>query len=160
MHSKSHAVSLALAFAAIVGTATISVAAEQWLGTWKLNLGKSKYSPPELAPKAQTAVWEARGDGMTLVVDGVDASGKPIHQEYSVKYDGKDYPWVGQANADTIALTRVDDEYFETTWKLKGQVTFTGQTVVSRDGKTLTANQYGTDAQGRAVATMSVYDRQ
>ena len=97
---------------------------------------------------------------MKIVTDGVDAQGKVTHNEYSAKFDGKDYPWTGQANADTIALLRIDDEYYEAIWKLKGEVTITSNTVVSKDGNTLTTTQSGKDAQGRVVLNMAVFDRQ
>ena len=163
MHQKSLGVSLAtvlLALAAIVATTTVTAAADHWLGTWKLNLARSKYNPPELAPKSQTVIREAVEGGMKLVSDGIDAQGKPTHNEYTAKFDNKDYPWKGQVNADSISLIRLDEEYYESTWKLKGEVTITAQTVVSRDGKTLTTNQFGKDAQGRTVANMTVYDKQ
>jgi hypothetical protein len=163
MHHKSPGMFLVpvlLALAAIVATTRVTVAADQWLGTWKLNLAKSKYNPPELAPKSQTIKREASESGMKLVTDSVDAQGKATHTEYSARFDGKDYPWTGQANADSIALLRIDDEYYEATWKLKGEVMMTSNTVVSKDGKTLTTTQSGKDAQGRTVLNMSVYDRQ
>jgi hypothetical protein len=160
MHRKSFGVALALVCAAIVMTTSSITAADHWLGTWKLNLSRSKYNPPELAPKSQTMTREAVDGGMKLVSDGIDAQGKPTHSEYTAKYDKKDYPWTGQANADTISLIRIDDEYLEAIWKLKGEVTITTQTVISHDGKTLTTNQFGKDAQGRTISHMTVYDRQ
>jgi len=160
MHRRSLGVSLALALAAIVATTSVTVAADHWLGTWKLNLAKSKYNPPELAPKSQTITREAVEGGMKLVSDGVDSQGRPTHSEYTAKFDKKDYPWTGQVNADTISLIRLDEEYYESTWKLKGEVTISAQTVVSRDGRTLTTNQFGKDAQGRTVSHMTVYDKQ
>jgi hypothetical protein len=160
MHRKARAISLAVALAAIVATAGVTGAADHWLGTWKLNLAKSKYSPADLAPKSQTITREAVDGGMKLVTDGVDAQGKATHTEYSAKFDGKDYPWAGQANADTVSLLRIDDEYYEAIWKLKGEVTITSNTVVSKDGKTLTTTQSGKDAQGRVVLNMTVFDRQ
>jgi hypothetical protein len=160
MHRKYRSVSLALALAAIVATAGVTGAADHFLGTWKLNLAKSKYNPPELAPKSQTITREAVEGGMKIITDDVDAQGKATHNEYSARFDGKDYPWTGQANADTISLLRIDDEYYEATWKLKGEVTLTSNTVVSKDGRTLTTTQSGKDAQGRAVLNMSVFDRQ
>ena len=152
--------SLALALAALVATTGALGAADHWLGTWKLNLAKSRYNPPELAPRSQTIKREAVEGGMKIVTDGVDAQGKVTHNEYSAKFDGKDYPWTGQANADTIALLRIDDEYYEAIWKLKGEVTITSNTVVSKDGNTLTTTQSGKDAQGRVVLNMAVFDRQ
>jgi hypothetical protein len=160
MHRRSLGFSLALALAAIVATTGTTAAADHWLGTWKLNLTRSKYNPPDLAPKSQTITREPVEGGMKVVTDGIDAQGKATHTEYTAKYDKKDYPWTGQANADTISLSRIDEEYIEATWKLKGEVTITSQTVVSRDGKTLTTNQFGKDAQGRTISHMTVYDRQ
>ena len=163
MHRKSLGVSLTLTLltlAAIVATTSVTAAADHWLGTWKLNLARSKYNPPELAPKSQTITREAVEGGMKLVSDGVDSQGRPTHNEFTAKFDNKDYPWPGQANADTIALIRLDEEYYESTWKVKGEVTITSQTVVSRDGKTLTTNQFGKDAQGRTISNMTVYDKQ
>jgi hypothetical protein len=127
---------------------------------FSFHVPRSKYNPPELAPKSQTITREAVDGGMKLVSDGVDSQGKATHNEYTAKFDNKDYPWMGQVNADTISLIRLDEEYYESTWKLKGQVTITTQTVVSRDGKTLTTNQFGKDAQGRTVSNMTVYDKQ
>jgi hypothetical protein len=149
---------VALMFATFVA-ATGAAAADHWIGTWQLNLAKSLYNPPELAPKSQTVTREAIEGGMKLVTDSVDAQGRATHNEYSAKFDGKDYPWTGQPNADTIALLRIDDEYYEATWKLKGEVTITTNTVVSKDGKTLTTTQSGKDAQGRMVLNRTVFDR-
>ena len=146
--------------AVIVATAGIAGAADHWLGTWKLNLAKSKYDPPELAPKSQTITRVAVEGGMKIITDGVDAQGQATHNEYSARFDGKDYPWTGQANADTISLLRIDDEYYEAIWKLKGEVTITSNTVVSKDGKTLTTTQSGKDAPGRTVLNKTVFDRQ
>jgi hypothetical protein len=160
MHRQSLGVSLVLALAAMIATAGVTAAADHWVGTWKLNLVKSKYSPPELAPKSQTITREAVEGGMKIVTDDVDAQGKATHNEYSARFDGKDYPWTGQANADTISLLRIDDEYYEAIWKLKGEVTITSNTVVSKDGRTLTTTQSGKDSQGRVVLNMTVFDRQ
>jgi hypothetical protein len=160
MHRQLFGACLALALAAIVATTGVTAAADHWVGTWKLNLAKSKYSPAELAPRSQTVRREAVEGGMKLVTDGIDAQGKAMHSEYSAKFDGKDYPWTGQAYADTVSLLRIDDEYYEAIWKLKGEVTITSNTVVSKDGTTLTTTQTGKDAQGRTVLNRAVYDRE
>jgi len=149
------------ASAAIVATTGITAAAaDHWIGTWKLNLARSKYNPPELAPRSQTVTREAVDGGMKLVTDGIDAQGKATHSEFTAKFDNKEYPWTGQVNADRISLIRLDEEYYESIWKLKVEVTITSQTVVSRDGKTLTTTQFGKDAQGRTIGNMTVYDKQ
>jgi len=57
---------------AIVLASSVALAAEAWLGTWKLNTAKSKYSPGP-APKSLTLTWEATADGIKHAADGVTA---------------------------------------------------------------------------------------
>ena len=89
----------------LFSTHAIAQTTDAWIGTWTLNLAQSSSDPANLAPKSQTMTREAVEGGMKLVTDGVDAQGKATHTEYTAKYDKKDYPWSGQANADTISLT-------------------------------------------------------
>src|ERR1035441_2067469 len=73
--------------------ATLCFAADQNLGTWKLNEAKSKIDAG--LPKNLTVVYEAAGDSLKATVDGVDGQGKPTHNEWTGKYDGKDYAVTG-----------------------------------------------------------------
>jgi hypothetical protein len=57
-------------------------------------------------------------------------------------------------------MQRLDDEYFQTTWKLKGEVMLLGSTLVSKDRKTITTTLFGKDTQGRKIAHVTVYDKQ
>src|SRR5689334_19956902 len=77
----------------------VSFASTANMGTWKLNEAKSKL--PAAAPKNDTVVYEAAGDSIKVTVDGTDAAGKPAHNEWTGKFDGKDYPLTGDATADT-----------------------------------------------------------
>ena len=77
------------------------------MGTWKLNVEKSKYSPGP-APKSLTAKFEPAGKGVKATTEGVGADGKPIATEYVTNWDGKDAPLKGSALADTISLRRID----------------------------------------------------
>ena len=146
-------------FSVMLLASSTAVAADNWLGTWKLNLEKSKISPGP-APKSLTLKFEASGDGITLTSDGVDGDGKPTHGSYTSKFDGKDVPWTGNPNADTASPKRIDANSYRNTWKKDGKVTITAKAVVSSDGKTLTVTQTGKNAKGEAVNTTSVYDRQ
>jgi hypothetical protein len=141
-------------------TATIALAADTNVGTWKLNVAKSKFSPGP-APKSQTLKIEASGaDGVKFVSDGVGGDGKPTHYEFSAKYDGKDNPVKGNPEFDVLAYTRKDANTVEATTKLKGKVMAVTQIVVSSDGKTRTLTQKGKDAQGKDVNNTLVYDKQ
>ena len=128
------------------------------LGTWKLNEAKSKLSPG--LPKNLTVVYAAAGDNIKGTIDGVDGQGKPTHNEWTGKFDGKDYPVTGDPSSDSRALKQIDDRTLELTVKKGGKVTMTGRAVVSADGKSRTVTISGTDAAGKKVKTTAVYDKQ
>jgi hypothetical protein len=137
----------------------LALAGDNWVGTWKLNLAKSKYSPGP-APKAQSLKFEATPDGIKLSSEVVNAEGQATKGGYSSKFDGKEVAITGNANADTAAPRKINDNTYENTWKKAGKVTITIKGVVSADGKTLTITQSGTDAQGRPVSSTAVYEKQ
>ena len=76
-------------------------------GTWKLNEAKSKLAPK--APKNNTVVYASVGDSVKVTVDGVDSAGKLTHNEWTGKYDGKDYPVTGDPTSDMRSYTKIDD---------------------------------------------------
>jgi hypothetical protein len=128
------------------------------MGTWKLNEAKSKI--PAGASKNVTVVYEAAGDSVKVTVDGVDSEGKPTHNEWTGKLDGKDYPLVGDPAADTRAYKTVSANKVDLTNKKGGKVTATGTIVVSADGKSRTVTVSATDAKGKKVSSTTVYDKQ
>ncbi len=151
-------VSLA-ACCAIVLPSSVALAADNWLGTWKVDLAKSKYSPGP-APKSFTVKFEATPGGIKFTGDGVNADGKPNHSMFLSKFDGKEVPYEGNPDADMAAPMKVDDNGYSNTWKKGGKTTVTAKVVVSADGKTMTITQIGTNANGEAVNNTIVYHKQ
>ena len=88
---------------------TICSAQNPNLGTWKLNEAKSKL--PAGSPKNLTVKYEAAGDSIKATIDGVDGQGKPTHNEWTGKFDGKDYPVTGDMASDARAIKQVDDHH-------------------------------------------------
>jgi len=144
---------------AIVLASSIALAAEAWLGTWKLNAAKSKYSPGP-APKSLTLTFEVTADGIKHAADGVNGEGEPMHSGYVSKYDGADVPYTGNPDADMASAKKIDDSSYENVWKKDGKPTITAKVVVSKNGKTMTITQTGTNAKGQAVHNTAVYDKQ
>ena len=135
-----------------------ALAGDNWVGTWKMNAAKSKVGANLI--RSQTLKFEATADGVKLTADGTDAEGKPLHSSYTSKFDGKDVPWAGNPMADTASPKRIDDNTYENVWKKAGKAAVTSKVSISKDGKTLTINQTGTDAKGAPVSSALVYDRQ
>jgi hypothetical protein len=136
---------------------------DPWIGTWKLNVEKSKADPGPL-PKSQTLRIEPAADGAQKHTgDGVNAEGQPTHTERVAKYDGVDVPVVVQPpppGKATNSFKRLDERSFEVTNKRDGKVTTTIRVVISADGKTMTQTGTGTDTQGRAINNILVFEKQ
>src|SRR5215470_18534413 len=154
MKARATLLTLALCF---VGVA-VCYAADAFMGTWKLNETKSKFSPG--ATKNTTVVYEAAGDDVKVTVEGTDSDGKPTHNEWTGKFDGKDYPVTGDPSSDARSYKKVNDHTLEFTVKKGDKVTTTGRIVVSPDGKSRTVTTSGTDAKGNKVSGTAVYDKQ
>ena len=150
------------AFAVCVGallSGSALLAADNWIGSWKLDVAKSKFSPGP-APKSMTLKFAATADGIQFTSDGVDAEGKPTHSQFASKFDGKEVPYKGNPNADTASPKRIDGNSYSNPWKKDGKETTTSHVVVSKDGKTLTVHQTGKNAKGEAVKHTLVFERQ
>jgi hypothetical protein len=147
-----------LAFA-LLGFAAVLVAADPFVGTWKLNVAKSKYSPGP-PPKSATITYQETTEGIRRTGESVDAEGKTTSFEYIAKYDGKDYPVSGSDGYDEIALKQINDRTVEAILKKSGKVVITARRVVSKDGKVMTLTITGTDAKGRKMKNIAVYEKQ
>jgi hypothetical protein len=100
------------------------------------------------------------GNSVKVTVDGVDGSGKPTHNEWMGKFDGKDYPVTDDPENDMRSYRRISDHVLALTNKKDGKVTLTGRIVISADGKSRTLTTHGTDAQGNKTTSLSAYDKQ
>jgi hypothetical protein len=140
-------------------TAIGAFAADNTIGTWKLNMEKSKFSPA--APvKSLTITREASDGGVKVTSTGEQADGTAINASYTAKYDGKEYAVTGSPY-DTIAMKQVNANTLTYTQKKKGgKYNVTGRTVVAKNGKTATSTVKGTNAEGKAYAATIVYDKQ
>ena len=125
----------------------------------EIELSKSKYTGMP-APKEMMRTVETAGDSVKYTNTGIAADGSPISFSFTVKYDGKDYPIIGNApySAEQIAIKRVSDHLYEATLKKGGKVVSTTKVEVSKDGKvtTLTAKSPEDSSKGY----VAVYDKQ
>ena len=154
MKAKTIALTISLVFVSVVA---LGFQNNPQLGTWKLNEAKSKFAGKA---RNQTVVIEAAGDQIKVTVDGVDESGAAAHNEWTGKFDGKDYPITGDSTADARYYRMIDKNTWEIANKKGGKTVLTGRIVISADGKTRTVTTNGTDSQGQKVSNVAVYDKQ
>jgi hypothetical protein len=153
MKARVVCVALSLCVAAVMSFA----ADDPQMGTWKLNETKSKIAAG--SPKNSTVVYIAEGDNIKVTVDGTDANGKSTHNEWTGKFDGKDYAVTGDPTSDTRSYKKINPHTMALAVKKDGKVTNSGRIVVAADGKSRTVTTSGTDAKGKKFTSTAVYDK-
>lgn len=155
-----------LLFLALLISVGVRAQNDLLVGTWRLNLDKSEYSPGPPPKSGMTRITVVAG-GINIVADGVDDKGQATRASYTAKFDGKYYPEKmtieGKPNpnptADAVAWKKIDNYTYESTAKLKGQVMTTTRYAISQDGKTCTNTVTGKNPQGQTVNNTIVYEK-
>jgi hypothetical protein len=147
----------------IAGTLAISAglwAADPLVGTWKLNLAKSKYGTRP-APKSNTVEWTESGGTFHYSAKGVGADGQPTLVEIpAFKFDGKESKITGTPLADTVAFTRTDPNTYSAVTKKAGKVVGNSKSVLAKDGKSITTVWNGADPEGKPQTWTTVIEKQ
>jgi len=138
--------------------AGVCLAQNAFMGTWKLKEAKSEFSPG--APKNTTVVYQAEDDKVKVTVDSVSSDGKPTHYEWIGKFDGQEYPVIGDPLSDARSYTKVNDRILGFNIMKDRKVITSGRIVVSADGKSRTVTMSGSDAKGNRVSSNEVYEKQ
>jgi hypothetical protein len=141
-----------------LGALTLS-AADPVLGTWKMNVAKSKFSPGP-APKAITSTYTQDGDWIVIKTEGTESAGQAVNRENRYKMDGQEYPFETAQGKGTISINKIDDHTGEAVLKFPGGHTINSRSVISKDGKTRTMTSRGTNAKGEKVTSVVVWERQ
>ena len=156
------AIPVVLALCLVATLASVAFAQnEPRVGTWELNLSKSTFSPGP-PPKRQVLTFHAAGPHWTALLQGIDASGRPINPDMSnvaINFDGKDHP-TPNVDYETSAWKRITAaNQYEVVRKKAGKVVLTSINVVSMDGKTMTITTRGVNNDGQTINNVRVYDK-
>jgi hypothetical protein len=146
----------------VFGLASLASAAnapDPVIGTWKLNLEKSKY-PEGAAPKSESRAYAVTAAGITVAVTGVAADGLAISQSATLTYDGKDVAWTGSTMFDTVSLKKVNGTTVKAELKKDGKVVGHSTRTISDKGMVLTLSSAIKTAKGGTTHEIAVYDKQ
>ena len=97
---------------------------------------------------------------MKVVYEMVHPRGGVTHLEWMGKIDGKDYPLQGIDAHVTYAYREVSPGVYETIVKMGGRIAARSEVRLSSDGQTMTTTTKGVDSAGRAITTITLYERQ
>lgn len=149
---------LSLVLLAAVFFAGPAFAADPIIGTWKLNVAKSKFVAGAALTAASRTYTEAKGL-YTLQLKQTGADGKEVST--TVRYrEGKDEKQANPGPADTTFAKKIDANTWEFDLKKDGKVVGHVHRVVSADGKTLTVQSTGTTLTGVSGEQTLVFDKQ
>jgi len=145
----------AMLLLAVFGLVGSVGAADLTVGTWKLNVTKSK-----LWKELTQVKRELGNDQVEITETGISTDGSKISNKFT-------HPQKGGLVADSstpkgqmaVATVICPSEIYETVLQNGRQVEVL-HVVVSKDGKTLTVTDKGTDAKGKSFESISIFDKQ
>jgi hypothetical protein len=128
----------------------------QLIGTWRLNVAKSKYSPgPPL--RSETRMYTRSAEGVKGVVSRVYADGRTERYEYMANF-GKDIMVTGIPEYDSVTLRKVDELTSDAVLSHAGNVYGVARRTIAPDGKTMTIT-FDRKSQEARVHNVAVYDK-
>ena len=147
-----------LAFA-LTSVASAADAPDPLIGTWKLNLDKSKFAAGN-APKSMTRTYAAAAGGTAMTITGVGPDGSAVNQSATLTYDGKDDAWTGSTTYDAVSLKKVNGTTVKGELKKDGKVVGHSTRTITDKGKVLTISTALKTAKGGTTHDVAVYDKQ
>ncbi len=153
----------AMLLLAVFGLTGLLYAADPSVGTWKLNVAKSKFSPGQkVTPREGTVVVRELAGGFELTLtrtmtDGSKTSNKMTwpQQGGTLQNQGGTIP-----EGTSITVTMIAPGEWYTTYLQKGKQVQLIHSVISKDGKAMHLTTKGMDAQGKPTEASSVWDKE
>ena len=109
---------------------------DRLLGTWRLDVAKSKYVPGP-PPLSETRIYSKEPGGLKGVIQRRLADGREETIEYGADFD-HEYPVSGTKTYDAVKFKRIDALTAEAVLSHAGRVFGTARRTVSEDGRTMT----------------------
>jgi hypothetical protein len=132
--------------------ALLAGTADPFVGTWKLDVSKSKFDP---GPPPQSQTISIGADGK-VAVETTQGNGQNENWSYMYVQD-QDANITGLENS-SVKESR-HNNHVEHMWKWNG-ANYTGHGMVSNHGKTLTYTLDGTTTDGKHEHDVMVYEKQ
>jgi hypothetical protein len=151
----------AMLLLAVFGLAGSLWAADPNVGTWKLNLAKSKLLPSTQAPvKEETIVVREIGDQFEITIAGTRTDGSTISSKGTNPKQGGVTQGAAIPKDFMVMVTMISPNEWYNTYLQNGKQIRVGHFVISKDGKTMTDTGKGFDDKGKPVESLAVFDKQ
>lgn len=127
------------------------------VGTWELNVAKSKYSPGP-GPVSETRTYRRGPNGIEGTIQRRFSDGRSERIEYVAEYD-REYPVMGTAEYDHILMKRMTARTAEAVLSHAGRVYGTARRVVDDSGKTMTITFKREGSSGKPISNTALYEK-
>ena len=144
--------------AGFLAFAALGLAADPFVGTWKMDTAKTKYTTGT-PPKSQTVTIKEAGADLDVNVTGTAADGSPIASHYTVPAAGG----VGKIISspyEGVTSKRSSPAERSVEYSKGGKVVYVTNSKLSADGKTLTVKSKGINPMGQNVDSTSILTKQ
>lgn len=155
---KRPLVSSSVVVMAVMTSGLLLAQSNPFVGKWKLNLAKSKDTGA--FPKEEMLTVQIVGDQRQVTVNGTATNGSPILFKYEVPDKGGAGKVLAGGPYDAVSGKRIDDNTREVSYIKGGKEMLQLRAAVSKDGKTMKLTVEGTDAQGKPISGLAVFDKQ
>jgi Tfp pilus assembly protein PilW len=114
------------------------MAIQAWAGVWALSAVLATGSTAPRLYARGTRHISVADSTVTIVDELVRVRGGVVHQEWTGKLDGNDYPVQGVEVYLTSAYRQIDDHTIELRQKVDGRTVVFATMMLSADGRTMT----------------------
>jgi hypothetical protein len=142
----------------LLASAAMLVAADPYVGTWKLNPDKTKYKTG-MPAKEQTVDFSEEGSDLHVRIKGTSSDGKPISSHFTLPSGGGTGKII-ESTYEGVASKNISATQRETSYTKGGKVVYTVKSKLMADGKTMTVAVKGTNPLGQKVEGTNFYEKQ
>jgi hypothetical protein len=142
-----------------LGFAVSAWGADPFVGTWKLNIGKTKVITG-LSPKEGTITKRLEGDHYIVTESNTFGNGTHVAVRSIEPIDGGKIKYEQGRSESTDIVKRLNRNTREYTRTRGGKVVLTEQLIISKDGASMTDRAKGTNAQGEPFDRIEVWEKQ
>jgi len=142
----------------VVASGLLLAQSNPFVGTWKRNTAKSKYTSGTPL-KEETVTIQMVGGQEQVTANGTLPDGSP----FSLKYEIPDKGGAGKilpGRFDAVSGKRIDDNTSDTSFMKGGKEMLHFHSVVSKDGKTMRITVKGTNVLGEPISAVVVDKKQ
>jgi hypothetical protein len=136
---------------------TVSSEQDMLLGSWHLDLVKSRYIPGP-PPRSETRTYVRDKEGLKGTIHRRRDDGREEVIVYRADFD-HEFPVMGAEGYDTVRLKRIDARTAEAVLSHAGRVFGTARRVVSEDGRTMTIT-FRQEDRGHLESNTAIYRKQ